>query len=36
MDLAIAACALVWEAELWTLNFGDFDDIPGLKVYSPG
>jgi len=36
MDFAIAACALVWEAELWTLNLGDFDDIPGLKVYLPG
>jgi len=36
VDLAIAACALVWEAELWTLNTGDFEDIPGLNVNFPG
>jgi predicted nucleic acid-binding protein len=35
-ELAIAACALLWEAELWTLNLGDFDDVPGLKVCLPG
>lgn len=31
-DLAIAACALVDEAALWTLNPGDFNDVPGLKL----
>ena len=36
LDLAIAAHALVWEAELWTLNLGDFRDIPGLRVSLPG
>ena len=35
MDLAIAACALVWEARLWTLNVEDFADIPGLAVERP-
>lgn len=32
MDLAIAACALMWNAELWTLNRADFEDVPGLRV----
>ncbi len=32
MDLAIAACALVRDAELWTLNPADFRDIPGLRL----
>jgi predicted nucleic acid-binding protein len=32
MDLAIAACALTWDAELWTLNRADFEDVPGLRV----
>ena len=36
VDLAIAACAITWNAELWTLNLGDFDDIPGLRVSLPG
>ena len=36
VDLAIAACAITWEAELWTLNLGDFADIPGLRVSLPG
>lgn len=31
-DLAIAACALVDEAALWTLNPEDFGDVPGLKL----
>jgi predicted nucleic acid-binding protein len=34
-DLAIAATALVWEADLWTLNPGDFRDLPGLKLFTP-
>lgn len=32
-DLAVAACALVHEAALWTLNPGDFRDVPGLTLY---
>jgi predicted nucleic acid-binding protein len=35
IDLAIAACALGWDARLWTLNVADFDDIPGLELYRP-
>ena len=31
-DLAIAACALVHDAALWTLNPRDFSDVPGLKL----
>jgi predicted nucleic acid-binding protein len=34
MDLAIAACAIAREAELWTLNPADFRDIPGLRLYG--
>ena len=34
-DLAIAACAIEQGAALWTLNTGDFDDIPGLTLYRP-
>jgi predicted nucleic acid-binding protein len=34
VDIAIAACALEHNAALWTLNQGDFRDIPGLKLYS--
>jgi len=34
MDLAIAACAIVREAQLWTLNQADFADIPGLQLIS--
>ncbi len=33
VDLAIAACALTHDASLWTLNHGDFDDVPGLDLY---
>ena len=36
VDLAIAACAITWNAELWTLNLADFGDIPGLRVSLPG
>lgn len=32
IDLAIAACAISREADLWTLNVSDFDDIPGLRL----
>ena len=32
IDLAIAACALVHDATLWTLNQADFADIPGLRL----
>jgi predicted nucleic acid-binding protein len=32
IDLAIAACAISRDAELWTLNMSDFRDIPGLKL----
>ena len=32
IDLAIAACAIRHEAELWTLNRRDFADIPGLRL----
>jgi predicted nucleic acid-binding protein len=35
IDLAIAACALLWDAELWTLNIQDFRDIPELRVSLP-
>jgi predicted nucleic acid-binding protein len=31
-DLAIAACAIRHDAELWTLNAADFKDIPGLRL----
>jgi len=33
IDLAIAACAIVKEAALWTLNLADFSDIPGLHLW---
>lgn len=35
IDFTIAATALVWDAALWTLNAGDFADIPGLELVSP-
>jgi predicted nucleic acid-binding protein len=36
VDLAIAACALVHDARLWTLNRADFQDVPGIRLYGPG
>ena len=36
VDLAIAACALVHDARLWTLNSADFQDVPGIRLYGPG
>jgi predicted nucleic acid-binding protein len=35
LDLAIAACALVREAALWTLDVGDFRDVPDLRAGRP-
>jgi predicted nucleic acid-binding protein len=35
IDIAIAACAITREAALWTLNRGDFADIPGLILATP-
>lgn len=32
IDLAVAACAIVQHAALWTLNPRDFSDIPGLDL----
>lgn len=34
MDIAIAACAVVQGARLWTLNPDDFRDLPGVELYS--
>jgi predicted nucleic acid-binding protein len=34
--LAIAACALSWNASLWTLNPRDFQDVPALRLWHPG
>jgi len=36
MDLAIAACTILYDAALWSLNPRDFRDIPGLRIYSQG
>lgn len=33
-DLAIAACAMCREAELWTLHAADFEDIQGLRLWT--
>ncbi len=35
IDIAIAACAILHRAPLWTLNEEDFRDIPGLRLYRP-
>ena len=32
IDLAVAACALTSGAAVWTLNPGDFRDIPGIRL----
>jgi predicted nucleic acid-binding protein len=32
IDLAVAACALVGGSAVWTLNPGDFRDIPDLRL----
>jgi predicted nucleic acid-binding protein len=34
-DIAIAACAMVHSALLWTLNPDDFKDIPNLNLLPP-
>jgi predicted nucleic acid-binding protein len=33
IDLAIAACAVAQNAQLWTLNASDFADVPGLDLH---
>lgn len=35
VDIAIASCAINYNAALWTLNVADFADIPGLQLYRP-
>ena len=35
VDLAIASCAITWDAVLWTLNESDFADVPGLRLGRP-
>ena len=35
IDIAIAACAIRHNTELWTLNLADFADIPRLRLYKP-
>jgi predicted nucleic acid-binding protein len=32
VDIAIASCAIIQHAALWTLNPRDFADIPGLDL----
>ena len=32
IDIAIAACAIVHDAQFWTVNAADFRDIPNLKL----
>ncbi len=34
IDLAIAASAILRDAQLWTLNQADFRDVPGLRLYG--
>lgn len=33
IDLAIAACAMVWGGALWTLDPADFVDLPDLRLH---
>ena len=35
-DIAIAACAIEHEAAIWTTNPRDFQDIPGVRLYTQG
>lgn len=35
IDIAIAACAIVRDADLWTLNTSDFQDISQLRLRTP-
>jgi predicted nucleic acid-binding protein len=35
VDIAIAACAISHECQVWTLNSSDFEDIPGLRLFDP-
>jgi len=35
IDIAIAACAIRREAELWTVHRADFADIPRLRLARP-
>ena len=32
IDVAIPACAICHEAELWADNRADFEDLPGLRL----
>ncbi len=35
VDIAIAAHALSMEASVWTLNRTDFEDLPGVELFTP-
>ena len=35
IDIAIAATAIRHDIPLWTLNPGDFEDIPRLRLFRP-
>jgi predicted nucleic acid-binding protein len=35
IDIAIAAVAIAWQAELWTANPADFADIQDLRLFEP-
>jgi predicted nucleic acid-binding protein len=34
VDIAIAAHGLVRDAAVWTLNVADFEDLPGVELFS--
>ena len=34
IDLAVAASAISRQAQLWTLNGADFEDIPDLRMWT--